>query len=107
MALYVQTNILCRQEPKATTEVHVVLNLVLKPPNIATIMAKNFLWPFVVIAGLSLANPNYVETQMKTLTPEVTQLEWDGWSVKIDAVNFSSVVEHYGTEKGSPNRVAS
>jgi hypothetical protein len=42
---------------------------------------------------------------MKTLTPEVTQLEWDGWSVKIDALNFSSVVEHYGTEKAGPDSI--
>jgi hypothetical protein len=68
-------------------------------------MAKNRLRPFVVIAWLSLANPNYAETQTKTLTPEVTQLDWDGWSVKIDALKFSSVVEHYGTEKAGPDSI--
>jgi hypothetical protein len=34
------------------------LNPTLKSPNITTIMVKNLLWPFVVIAGLSLANPS-------------------------------------------------
>jgi hypothetical protein len=80
-----------------------VLNPALKPSNIATIMAKNIPWAFVVIASLSIAN--YAQAQMKTLTPEVTQLEWDGWSVKIDELNFSSVVEHYGTEKAGPDSI--
>jgi hypothetical protein len=34
------------------------LNPALETPNIATIMAKKLLWPLVVIAGLSLANPS-------------------------------------------------
>jgi len=44
----VHTHTLLRQEPKRTTEIHVVLNLALKPPNIATIMAKNLLSPLMV-----------------------------------------------------------
>jgi hypothetical protein len=34
------------------------LNPALKPPNIATIMAKNLPWLLVVIAGLSLSSPS-------------------------------------------------
>jgi hypothetical protein len=68
-------------------------------------MAKNLVWPFVVIAGLSLANPNYAKEQNKTLTPEVTQLEWDGWLVKIDGLNFKPSIERYGVKKAGPDSV--
>jgi hypothetical protein len=39
------------------------------------------------------------------LTPEVRQLQWDGWLVKIDELNFNSPVEHYGIEKAGPDSI--
>jgi hypothetical protein len=42
---------------------------------------------------------------MKTLTPEVTQLEWDGWAVKIDGLNFKSSIESYGVKKAGPDSI--
>jgi hypothetical protein len=73
----------------------------LNKPNI---MAKTLLWPFVAI-GLSLANPNYAQGTSKTLTPEVTQLEWEGWSIKIDQLNFKSSIERYGEKKAGSDSI--
>jgi hypothetical protein len=67
-------------------------------------MAKNLLWPFVV-AVASLLIANYVQAQNKTLTPEVRQLQWDGWLVKIDELNFKSSIERFGLEKAGPDSI--
>ena len=67
-------------------------------------MAKNLLWPFVMaVASLSIAN--HVQAQNKTLTPEVTQLQWDGWLVKIDDLDFKSSIERYGIKKAGPDSI--
>ncbi len=67
-------------------------------------MAKKLLWPFAVaIASLPIAN--YAQAQSKTLTPEVTQLQWNGWLVKIDELNFKSSIERYGVKKAGPDSI--
>jgi hypothetical protein len=101
--VFARTHVASRTE-KGTTEIHAVLNAALKPPIIATIMVKNLVWVFVVaIASLSIVN--YAQAQNKTLTPEVTQLQWDGWLVKIDDLQFSSSIEHYGVKKAGADSI--
>jgi hypothetical protein len=67
-------------------------------------MAKNLLWHFVVaVASLSIAN--YAQALNKTLTPEVTQLQWNGWLVKIDELDFTTSIERYSVKRAGPDSI--
>jgi hypothetical protein len=50
----------------------------------------------IALAFLSLAGATIA--QDKILTPEVNQFQWNGWLVKIDDLDFTSSVEHYGVK---------